>query len=41
MLTIIWDVNGPILAHFQEKCQNAISARDNYMLVKELKIAIR
>jgi hypothetical protein len=26
MLTIFWDVNGPILVHFQEKGQTVISA---------------
>jgi len=41
MLTIVWDVNGPILVHFQEKGQTVISARYSDMLVYELKHAIR
>jgi len=41
MLTIFWDVNGPILVHFQEKSQNVTSARYSDMLVNELKPAIR
>ena len=40
MLTIFWDVNGPILVHFREKGQTVISARNNDMLVNELKSAI-
>jgi histone-lysine N-methyltransferase SETMAR len=41
MLTIFWDVNGPILVHFQEKGQTVISARYSDMLVNELKHTIR
>jgi len=41
MLTIFWDVSGPILVHFQEKGQTVISARYSDMLVSELKPAIR
>jgi len=41
MLTIIWDVNGPILVHFQEKSQTVTSAQYSDMLVNELKPAIR
>jgi len=41
MLTIFWDVNGPILVHFQEKGQTVTSARYNDMLVNELRPAIR
>jgi hypothetical protein len=40
MLTIFWDVSGPILAHFQEKCQAVICARYSDMLVNKLKLAI-
>jgi len=40
MLTIFWDVSGPILVHFQEKSQTVTSARYSDMLVKELKPAI-
>jgi hypothetical protein len=40
MLTIFWDVNGPILVHFQEKSQTVTSAKYSDMLVKELKPAI-
>ena len=41
MLTIFWDVNGPILVHFQEKGQTVTSARYSDMLVNELKPAVR
>jgi len=41
MLTIFWDVNGPILVHFQEKDQTVTSARYSDMPVNELKPAIR
>ena len=41
MLTIFWDVNGPILLHFQEKGQTGNSARYSDMLVNELKPVIR
>jgi len=41
MLTIFWEVNGPILVHFQEKGQTVTSARYTDMLVNELKPAIR
>ena len=41
MLTIFWDVNGPILVHFQEKGQTVTSARYSDMLVNDLKPAIR
>ena len=37
----LWDVNGPILVHFQEKGQTVTSARYSDMLVNELKSAIR
>jgi histone-lysine N-methyltransferase SETMAR len=40
MLTVFWDVNGPILVHFQEKGQTVTSARYSDMLVNELKPAI-
>ena len=40
-LTIVWDVNGPTLVHFQEKDQTVTSARYSHMLVNELKPAIR
>jgi hypothetical protein len=41
MLTIFWDVNGPILVHFQEKGQTVTIARYSDMLVNELKPMIR
>jgi hypothetical protein len=41
MLTIFWDVSGPILVHFQEKGQTVTSARYSDMLVNELKPMIR
>jgi histone-lysine N-methyltransferase SETMAR len=41
MLTIFWDVNGPILVHFQEKGQTVTSARYSDMLVNELKSVIQ
>jgi len=41
MLTIFWDVNGPILVHFQEKGQTVTSAQYSDILVNELKAAIR
>ena len=41
MLTIFWDVNGPILVYFQEKGQTVTSARYSDMLVSELKPTIR
>jgi hypothetical protein len=41
MLTIFWDVDGPIFVHFQEKGQTATSALYSDMLVNELKPAIR
>jgi histone-lysine N-methyltransferase SETMAR len=41
MLTVFWDVNGPILVHFQEKSQSVTSARYSDMPVNELKLAIR
>jgi len=40
MLTIFWDVNGPILVHFQEKGQTVTSVWYSNMLVNELKPAI-
>jgi hypothetical protein len=40
MLTIFWDVNGPILVNFQEKGQTVTSARYSDMLVNELKPVI-
>ena len=39
-LTMVWDVNGPILVHLQEKSQIVTSARYSDMLVKEMKPAI-
>jgi len=41
MLTIIGEVNGPILAHFQEKGQTVTSAGYTDILVNESKSAIR
>jgi len=41
MLTIFWDVNGPILVHFQEKGQTVTSAQYSDMLVNELKPTIQ
>ena len=41
MLTIFWDVNGPILVHFQENGQTVNSAGYSDMLVNKLKPAIR
>jgi len=41
MLTIFWEVNGPILVHFQEKGQMFNSSRYSDTLVNELKPAIR
>jgi histone-lysine N-methyltransferase SETMAR len=41
MLTIFWDVSGPILVHFQEKGQTVTCVRYSDMLVNELKPAIR
>jgi hypothetical protein len=41
MLTIFWDVNGPILVHFQEKGQTVNSMRYSDMLVNELKPTIQ
>jgi len=41
MLTIFWDVNGPILVHFQENGQTVTSARYSDVLVNELKPAIQ
>jgi len=41
MLTIFWDVNGPMLVHFQEKGQTVTSAWYSDMLVNKLKPAIR
>jgi hypothetical protein len=41
MPAIFWDVNGPILVHFQEKGQTVISAQYSDMLVNELKPSIR
>ena len=41
MLTVFWDVNDPILVHFQGKVQNVTSAQYSDMLVNELKPAIR
>ena len=40
MLTIFWDVTGPVLVHIQEKGQTVTSARYSDMLVNELKPAI-
>jgi len=40
MLTIFWDVNGPILMHSQEKGQTVNRARYSDKLVNELKPAI-
>ena len=41
MLAIFWDVNSPILMHFQEKGQTVTSARYSDMLVNELKPAMQ
>jgi len=41
MLSIFWDVNDPILVHFQEKGQTVTSARYSDMLVNKLKPTIR
>jgi len=41
MLTIFWNVNGPILVHFQEKGQTVTSAQYSDMLVNELKPTIQ
>jgi hypothetical protein len=41
MLTIFWDVNGPIMVHFQEKGQTVTSAQYSDILVNELKPTIR
>ena len=41
MLTMFWDVNGPILVHFQEKSQTVTITRYSDMLVNELKPVIR
>jgi hypothetical protein len=40
MLTIFWDVNGPILVHFQEKGQTVTSTWYSDMLVDDLKPTI-
>jgi hypothetical protein len=40
MLTVFWDVNGPILVHIQEMGQTVTSDRYSDMLVNELKPAI-
>jgi hypothetical protein len=40
MLTIFWDINGPILVHFQEKGQTVNRARYIDMVVNEFKVAI-
>jgi len=41
MLTIFWDVNGPILVHFQEKGLTVNSARYSDLLVNKLKPTIQ
>jgi hypothetical protein len=41
MLTIFWDVTGPILVHFQEKGQTVTSARCGDMLLNKLKPVIQ
>jgi hypothetical protein len=41
MLTIFWDVSGPIWVHFQEKGQSVTSAQYSEMLVNELKPVIQ
>jgi hypothetical protein len=41
MLTLFWDMNGPILEHYQEKGETVNSARYSTMLEEELKSAIR
>jgi histone-lysine N-methyltransferase SETMAR len=41
MLIVFWDINGPLLVHFQEKVQNVTSAQYSDMLVNELKPATR
>jgi len=40
MLTIFWDVNGPMSVHFQGKVQNVTSAQYSHILVNEMKPAI-
>ena len=40
MLTVFWDINTSILAHFQEKGEKVTSARYSDMLVNYLKTAI-
>jgi len=40
MLTVFWDINTSILAHFQEKGEKVTSARYSDMLVNYLKAAI-
>jgi len=40
MLTIFWDVNSSILAHFQEKGQKVTGARYSDMLMNYLKTEI-
>jgi hypothetical protein len=40
-LTIFWDVNGPVLVHFQGKVYTVTSARYSDTLVIELKPAIQ
>ena len=41
MLTIFWDVNGPVLVHFQEKGKTVNSTQYSDMLLNELKPAIQ
>ena len=41
MLTIFWDVNGPLLVHFKEKIQTVTSPRYSNMLGNELKRTIQ
>jgi AICAR transformylase/IMP cyclohydrolase PurH len=40
MLTLFWDMNGPILEHYQEKGQTVNSVRHSTMLEEKLKPAI-
>jgi hypothetical protein len=40
MLTLIWDMNGPILEHYQEKGEKVNSVRYSTMLEEKMKLAI-
>jgi hypothetical protein len=41
MPTLFWDINGPILEHYQEKQETVNSVRYSTMLEEKLKPAIR